>query len=304
MQACEVLHEPGFESPLARNRKLFAILCGTCVVLGSFIYGLSLGFSKQLQPANAALGKQQNGSVFGELGDLPPQLTNLPDGIKIIPMGNDVTINGKAVALTSFVTSRNIKGLMQEQVSKWEALGFITFGATTEKKGIAVAFNKETGERWLISAQLIPAPLRAAVSYGYAVQGKIAMAAAVGGEVERPDERTGVIPGVPLMPGGQGGAVWSSEEAEGRGYSGVYTNPGTVLENVEYYAETLVQSGWDLQDKQLNANVKKPFAQLSFRRDREELVLFVVPAEGPKDISKGKTVVTVALSPAPFGPSA
>ena len=100
------------------------------------------------------------------------------------------------------------------------------------------------------------------------------------------------------MPGGKGGTVVSSLEADGRSQTGSYTNPGTVADSAAFYREILNAAGWQEMSSGPLQVSQNGFVQLSFFRGAEEIVLFIAPVREAG--RNGKTLVTVTLGPRQF----
>jgi hypothetical protein len=129
------------------------------------------------------------------------------------------------------------------------------------------------------------------MSGGYPVSGTLTVL-----QAPRPGEEVREVPGVPVMPGGKGGAVFSSDDGRGRGWSSIYLNPGSVEENLAYYRGALPAGGWRETDRRTGEANLTDFASLSFVRRGEELVLLLSQSgSGAPASTAGKTVVMVAL---------
>jgi hypothetical protein len=283
----------GERQPTFWQRNAFRIGVGAFVVVTSFLYGISAGLEKKSSRATAAV------SPLWAYSDAQPVMRrlHLPSGVEAVPLGRDVKINNQNAEIVSFVSNRAADELVNQQMAVWKASGMKVIGAATGRRGLAVAVDMSAGERWSFSAWSVPPELRAVLSGGRPVQGFMEVAdmdVSGGGR-----ERDGTVPGVPLMPGGKGGAVFSALDPGGRSYSGVYTNPGSLSDNVAFYRNELSGAGWtELNSEQSQPNgARFEVANVIFTRDSEQIVLLFSPSVGAADASDGdsgeKTVVSV-----------
>lgn len=296
------------ENLLQQQRKLrFRLHCYAAlfVVVVSFLYGFSAGMKGKVAEASsdpgAFAGEFSNASMIlstdaSEEDPLVIEKLSVPDDVVPASFGRDVMINGKKAAMLSFFTNRSIDALIAEQQRKWRAQGFKVFGGSRGKRGVLIAFDPTRGERYSMSAMLVPGQIRNLVSQGYKVQGVLSYAETALGNIQRAEESVGLVPGVPLLPGGKGGAVFSAEEQQGRSYSGVYTVSGTVSESITAYRDALLLDQWRETANVFEGEVHSKAGSLSFRRGNEELTLLF--AARPRFFSGAtQTVVTVVLRP-------
>lgn len=287
------------ERVLKRNHLLFNSALGVFVVLCSFTYGLVVGFGKQAVPAHASLdivptwdGVSENLSVGG---------VALPKGLLTSSLGNNASVNGSNTEVISFVSARPVQAVLAEQVENWERAGYKAFGAGNRKKGVALATDPATERRFIITAWRVPPTIRKKVTKGMPVQG---MVSSSNGEV-RADvefgENEGHIPGIPLIPGGVAGAVFSSvERSGGRSFTGTYKNPGTVADSIAFYRSVFSEDGW----REISAaNYSESMSQgghLTFRKKGQEVVFLFSPVGtlgGDRPEGQEKTLALINRGP-------
>lgn len=278
------------EQSLEKSRLKFNLLIGGSVIVLSFFYGLSAGLHKKLGQANASAFNGVPFSVENFNDREVSERLSLVDGIHLMPIGNDITLNGKAADMVTFVSRVPVQKLVNAQVLRWQQRGFLAFGSTSPVRGVALAVNQARGERYTFTAWSVPPSLRARLGGTFSVQGIVAgLSADVGaGDPE------GLVPGVPLMPGGHAGAVISSKDNGGASYTSAYTNPGSLAANVSFYEVTLSNNGWRASDSGALFAQAGDRKFLSFARGNEEVTLLFSPVE---DATEEKTAVTVILAP-------
>ena len=259
----------------------FNIFVGLFILVCSFVYGLSKGVT-DVKPAFASL------SHFG--GDEPiskEALAFLPRGVKAKPMGHNMKVNGKASEMISFQTNRKVKDLLSEATKIWEYIGLEVAGMATGKRGLIVATTPNQGLKISMNAWLVPGKFRRQVNEGYRVQGSLTISPTVEADGTMA-ERSGLVPGIPTLPGGRGGAVVSSDDPAGRSYSGTYTNPGTVEQSFEYYAGLMPQSGW-VYDEGI---VQPDYGYLRFVKGNKEISFLISPSQS-SDTEESISIVTL-----------
>jgi hypothetical protein len=265
-----------------RARLRFSVIFSLAVLSLSFVLGLVLGLRKNAPPAYAAAAPAYRPGAL-KLKFL------LPQGLDITPIGEKSTLNGRPAQTVSFRSSRGVREILGEQVKLWESAGYKAFNGGTNAQGAAVAVDTATGARYTITAWSVPETLRED-----GVNGQTAGIAAFveGGEISGHDpERQGQIKGIPPMPGGGAGALFSTAEEDGRSQTTVYTNPGKVEQNVQFYHQLLYSSGWTSQNGQM-LDAEKGAAALQFSRYTDELTLLF---SEKRSSSTPKTVVVVTL---------
>lgn len=278
------------------NRHAFPITIGVFVISTSFLYGISAGLAKRADRfAIASL------SPFDDWSAAESRI-QLPEDVTVVPLGREMEINGKAAEAVSFVTDRGIKDLFREQVERWEAKGAKVMGVATNRRGFAVGFNESTGERFSMSASLLPSLLGEMVAAGHSVQGFVSVV-----DMGRRQGESGEVPGVPILGGGQGGTVVSSLDRGGRSHTGVYTIPGSVEAVAELYRDELVTRGWRvIEDGAERALADRTLAgrglagtvgSLRLVQRGEEIVLLLSPGKTAAG-SAAQTVIMVSRAPA------
>lgn len=275
---------------LQLKRWWFQIGIFSFVVVTSFTYGVVRGLKTPPANAFASFSPDTTGAVVA----LPTRLRVLP-GTKAIPIGEDTAINGQAAENIFFVSARDVRSLIRDQVMIWKRDGMESVGQATDRRGVALAINKATGERFVATAWVVPPASRHLMSNGYPVQGIIAVSDSAGGEALRPEEESGQVPGVPIMSGGKGGAVISSKAPGGRSTNSIYTNPGSVEANADYYFTHLTGNGWKLTEGDTTADAQQRVGFATYRKAREEIVLLL--SEKPDSEDGLQTVVSVIRRP-------
>jgi hypothetical protein len=216
----------------------------------------------------------------------------LPEGVKIIELGKDASINDKKISLVSFLSNGQIDDFMQSHTLAWEKLGVPPVSRISSRRAVSVAVDRGAAKRYSLMVWQLP-PIARNAAHGYSLQGMLAIA--------RIEGQSGIsgkeVPGVPMMPGGTSGTVFSSEEYGGRSYTGSYINPGTIQDNVFFYRNELSGSGWRYSPT-LNSNVRgsmNSLRLLEFSKGQEELTLIF------SEVDNGqlgrKTLVTVVRAP-------
>ena len=285
------LYAPGCdsESPSFVRRYAFHLAIGTFILVISFAYGVSVGLSKRNSNAYAALSAfGENAFVGGEIVRL-----KLPSGVQATPVGREMTVNNHDAEIASFVSRRTATDLLQEQQLVWKAAGLKTVGTAGQHRGFVLAFDRVRNERFSFSVWTVPAALRARVSGGNPTQGLMSVAdvGKIGADSEPSD---GTVPGVALIPGGKGGTVVSSLDPGGRTFSSVYTNPGSIGDNIDFYRGELAQDDW----RELHSEDSQPenspveVGNLIFGRGNEQIVLLMTPSKND-DSDALRTTVAV-----------
>ncbi len=276
-----------------RARLWFAVSVGVFVLVISFFYGFARGLSKNATLAHARASLSS--SSFDSL-TLPDGI-QLPSGTFALPMGKNVRINDKNVDIATFLSNRPIPALVQDQLDLWRQKDLQLVHRVSEKRAVIVGTDRSTGQKYSLMIWMVPPMLRQTAAQGYAVQGTIAIS-----DKEKTGARTdmrfvGEVPGVPVMPGGQGGAVFSSDDVGGRSHTSVYTIPGTIRDGLLYYRNELSQSGWTEIENRSDLPFGGDYAQQRFTRGEKEITLLYSSAQIDqlKD-ENTQTLITVILS--------
>lgn len=245
------------EELLRKQQRRFLVLASVAVVVCSFFFGVARGLSKHGPTAHASLFE-----VVSEEPTMP-----LAAGISATQVGRNVLLNGREASVVNFVSDRPLSEVVSEQAALWRSFGFRAAGGAPGGRGIALAFHPQSGEKYSLVAMRVPNGLS---REGERTKGMILFSG--GGWVD-PSESEGVIAGVPLMPGGRGGAVVSAHDPGGRSKTASYTNPGTVKENLRFYRERLHGVGWQEVHGFSGEERGGEFGSLSLVREGEELTL-------------------------------
>ncbi len=283
-----------FQRSEKRSRLYFNLMIGGLVVVVSFVYGLASGLNKRLEYAHAV-----DSHLFYDASgpaQWSPTLKNLyiPRGAEVEPIGSKSQINGREVEMVSFYSDRTIDDLLAEQVSYWKSIGLKAFGTVAHRRGIAVALDEKTNDKHSMTVFIVPPSVRKFIAHGKTVQGIVTM---MSGDDTGTFNVEGV-PGVPVMPGGRSGAVFSSEEVGGRSFSGLYTNPGTIEINRNYYKDIMLSSGWQvvssLNDSVIQGSNILGVDSLEFSKKDKDLTLLFSKSQSTK---VEETIVTAVLRP-------
>lgn len=273
---------PASTREIDRARVRFGVILSLVVLSLSFLLGLALGLRKNAPPAYAA----------DSPANRPPALKlefPLPQGLDLAPIGDDTAINGRKSQTVSFQSARSVRAIMEEQVKLWESAGYRTIKEGTDSSATAAAIDAISGARYTMTAWSVPENSR---EYGMSGQTAGMAAFLAGGEAAGDDyERRGEIRGVPPMPGGQAGSLFSTAEQDGRSRTTAYTNPGKVEQNVQFYRQILSSSGWTARGEPL-IDIEKGAAALQFSRYKDELTLLF---SHKRLRSAPQTVVAVTL---------
>ncbi len=284
------LRSDTFAVALKRSQLMFYACFGVIVVILSFLYGISYGARSKVAVAGLPMPQLIADDGFAQSPDLP-------GGTRTVSLGDDVEINGQASDVTMFVSERPPTEIIPEQLAIWERKGIRAHGRSGRSRGVAIGIEKKSGKRFVFSVWSIPPQIRGQVSYGRPFQGVLAVSAEKGSLPADPDEASGLVPGVPLYPGGNAGAVFSSVGAGGRSYSSIYNNPGTLSENLEFYRLTLGSGGWNETQSSLDDDPEKGVASLILERGENELILLFTLAKSKTSDSQMRTGVSVSMGP-------
>jgi hypothetical protein len=285
---------------LQKQRLWFSVTIGVTVIIISFFYGLGVGFSRKT--GNAFASSYMDRFVGYHLDDttsLLPESFGLPSSVHIVPVGKNVLINGKPVDVVMFNTDESVDGLLANQVKRWEDAGYFAVGATTASNGIAYAIDYNSGRRFSMAAWRVASQARSFISDGYPVQGTFSISDLMEDGGIDSLERTGEIPGVPLMPNGRAGALMSTDEGRGRSYTGVYTVYVPLVSAIQYYRRELVASGWNYVTRgNMETHEDLMVNHLVFRKGSHEVTLLFMNIQASLDTgSQERTLISISLSP-------
>lgn len=268
------------------QQKYFLLYLTLFVVLTSFCYGLVQGF-RQTASASKPIVETPLFSSFGDSGN-----SLLPEGVKVLSLGNDTKIDNKKITLVNFFVNGEVPEFARLQQQLWHQRGLQPINRVSAKRAVSVAIDRNSAKRYSLVVWRVP-PIARKISEGYSLQGILA----ISGLGESTAASVSSVPGVPLRPGGSCGTVFSSNEGNGRSYTANYSNPGTVRENVQFYQNELLSSGWQYREgiAPSIAESGTPLRLLEFSNAREELTLLFsgVSGDGPS----GTTLVTVVRAP-------
>lgn len=257
-----------------QGRGYFWLLLASVVVL-SFAYGLKEGLSPQAATAFQFHPTRDN-SIY------------TPSGVVLRPAGDEVRIDGRPARVFSFLTNKDLTELVENQLRAWRLRGLVTMGGASGKRGFGVAFDRESGDRFAITAHAVPEQLRATLSEGYAVQGSISQ---ISNRFAVQDEAEKIVPNVPMPPGGKAGSMFSALDAGGRSYTASYVSPLPIDDVVAFYRAELPSRGWSEAETHLQGlQESQAFASLGFVNGRQELTLLFT------DNEERTSVATVILT--------
>ena len=159
----ETLALPNNAEPGNRHRLIFHSSIVAFILLSSFLYGLVKGSQKHAFASRASV------QDLSESTETSTPLA-LPSGVVPVPMGDDTRINGRNVLMTAFFSERDITELSREQLETWRNLGMQVIEKITERRGVVVAIDQNTGEKFRLVVWQVPPPLRKDVSNGFAAK--------------------------------------------------------------------------------------------------------------------------------------
>lgn len=251
---------------------LFLTIVFVAIVLISFSYGLMKGMSRRGAVARASFA----GAPELQIDNVIQR--ELPPGARLVPLGSDVTINGRDAHIAMFNTDSSPSQVINYLSSRWKRLGYRVGDRGGPVRAVAVAVDTDSGRRFAVSAWSVPKPLRRD-SDNSPVQGILSVSLGFQELRDRPiDDSSAEVPGIPPMPGGQVGSLFSSRDPGGRSYTGVYTNPFTVEDSISYYRKTLLDGGWSEKLGQLDGTPLGGIDSLVFQRGGREAILIFTPA--------------------------
>ena len=288
----------------SRSYGLYQAILVVFVLVVSFLYGLVKGLHPELTLASAFSLAPFDEVTESDLVQYQPRRIAAARGLEFTPLGRNVRLNGKDAEMLFFQSHRDVEDIVDEQVQIWESRGLVTSGKTGPQKGVGVATNTRSGERYLITAWTVPEGERAEISQGRQTQGVLSVATSALTALANPDGVLGIVPGVPLMPGATAGALFSSEESDGRSYTSAYTAHVDVATAAEFYRTTLQSGGWKLLTPE--ESILENHTMLQFIRNEELItLLFSGIVDEVKSRSSYETLITVTRAPrgalAPYG---
>lgn len=267
---------------------------GAFVLMSSFLYGVTIGLQKN---AAMALLPRRAAPLFDSTDVRLRRLIPPADAI-VTPLGREMTINNHAAEMISIYSDRSATALLEEQAQIWKTQGLKVIASTGKHRGFVLALKGAGEERYFFSAWTVPPQLREKMSAGKLTQGSMSVY-----DFSPADQASdGGIPEIPIKTGGKGGAVISSLDPGGRTYSSVYTVPGDIRENIEYYRAELETQGWQvlhqnssLPDQAEPDRADYEVGNLVFNKSGEEIVMLFTPVtnDSSEDMSGPQTVVSI-----------
>jgi len=206
-------------------------------------------------------------------------------------------INNHVAEMVSFTSERAATKLLDEQKQIWASQGLKVVSSAGQFRGYALGIKGMGEERYFFSAWTVPPALRQKVSAGMSTQGMMSVFT-----FSPADENSdGSVPGVPMKPGGKGGAIVSSEDPLGRTYSSAYTLPGTISENVDYYRSELQADGWVAVHAEASpfGSREQESGNLILHKGSEDLVMLFTPKDSESEggVADIQTVVSITKGP-------
>lgn len=277
---------------LGRSRIAFHCYVGAFVIISAFLFGLSNGLSKQLPRAYASISPAETFSKMGQRWGKPPPVPLAVSGITPIPIGDDITINGKPAAVMMFSTDLGVKDVVNSQISLWRDQGLKAAGISSSDRGSALAFSRETGDRYTITAWRTKGGVTPRGEPEPPVQGIISFLKSGVSIGSSQEEIGGEVPGVAPMPGATTGSVFSSFDRGGRSFTAPYTNPARMADTMSFYKLSLTADGWQaiLEDE------GESVGSLRMVKDREQVIILFNRLRSSKD-EGDKTLATITRSP-------
>ena len=239
--------------------KMLFLLAGS-VLFCSFIYGFSVGLKR---PAYANL-RLNNGPVTAAADTFQ----DLPQGIKIVPIGQNVSIKGRKASVANFLTNRNVESVLNEQREIWEKQGIRTLGAVSSSRGTLLGEDLANQQRKIMIIWAVPPSLRRVSANNYHFQGIVSQISTEKSPNLGVDEFARSL-GVPLKNNSDGGVVFSAIDNGVESRTASVINPGNISENVNFYEASLKQNGWALQSKERLGEGKNALIKLDFSRQEQ-----------------------------------
>ena len=225
---------------LLSNHRAFCVMICVCVLMCSFLYGLCAGLKKPVyafsSPNNIANYNDTDAGFSLTLLDE----SQMPDGLSIVPMGSNATLNGQSVDLLLFSTARSVTSVVDEQVQKWKQMGYKTSGVAYDKTAGALAHDNAMQRVYVIMAWAASLDELKYLPAGHAVRGMLSAQARQGAS----EDVQNMIPNVPPVPGGQVKTVFASDDRSGKSYSGIYVSPNSLWQTAEFYKSLFASEGW------------------------------------------------------------
>ncbi|MBL7661919.1 hypothetical protein JNK13_04110 [bacterium] len=220
----------------SRAAKIYGLTLVLSVICLSFAYGLVRG----LRAPQVALAREYYPVTNDEV-----EISDLVSGIELERVGSGATrINGKPVELYRVLSERNPAMILRQQEERWKQLGFQTAGIVDRQRGVLVARDLATNERYAFMLWTVIPKMRQEYSSGYRTTGFVSKGAAEISAVTQDFELQGAVPNVPIPTGGQGGAVMVSQDLGNTSYHSTYTLPGNISENLDFYRRELIGNGY------------------------------------------------------------
>ena len=259
-----------FENAARKSKIKMLFLIAGSVLFCAFAYGFAAGLKT---PAYANLKLDNSRSTVDFEG-----LSDIPAGIKLIPVGDDVSIKGHKAVIANFVTSRSVEEVLGEQREIWERRGINTIGALSSSRGTLAGDDQMNHQRRMMVMWEVPPTLRKVSSNGYSFQGIISQ---VSGEISQDGDSDQFARslGVQTKPGSEGGVVFSSRDNGFESRTASFVNPGSVADNVNFYEVSLKHSGWSLSSKERLGEGDLALIKLDFNRQEQLLHVLISPVE-------------------------
>jgi hypothetical protein len=247
-------------NPLNYPRKKMALLTLAVVICLSFLVGLSIGFSRT---------NVREALAYQVAGNSSPKHIVPVVGMKLAEVGRASKLGGVETETYSFTSPHSVDDLLEQQESLWKQRGFRTFGMKSPTRGVMLAEDKITKERYQTVAFFCPPAVRGQICNGDNSFGVTSYLAS--GTMKHPD-----------LPQCQGMQISSSFESFDRGrptetLSGVC--PGDLLSAAESFRTEFLSQGFQQLGAREGEFGLSRTKILIFAKDREELT--VVLSEAP-----------------------
>ena len=274
-----------FATTTTRLRRGHLALFAFALLIVSFATGISLGLSNRLNSAHAA--KLGMGQLFSPGA---PDHIAVPSGVVAVRVGDGVEMNGAPAEMVHLASSRPVVPLLTEIVHRWEQQGLRAVGVAAPHRGMAIALNPATGERFSALLHRVPPELRKSVANGYPTQGYLSYVnMAAGKPVESFED-------ISFPNGTVNGGIVASKDVGGTSASAYFTLPYPVDEAMVWLRGVYDAGGWEEVDRSSAGNYL-----IYVRAGRERTALFAPVTSKSQGGETGKTLMFLVERNASLG---
>jgi len=144
------------DSSIQRSQRKLTFLVVASVTVVSFFVGIFIGFNRS-EPAYATTGATQREDWKGIIPVSGSSLTEIGRGSKI---------GGVASEVASFTSNKSVRDFLGEQEEIWKRKGLTTKTFGSAKRGIGLAINKSSGQKYQAVVFFCPPAIRNQVCRG------------------------------------------------------------------------------------------------------------------------------------------